>query len=324
MHPRFFAPSRRSWPLAIFLSMLLHAIFFLPFLVVPLGGQGGLGGRLGLDTRAPGSGVEVQVILVEPRRRPELAPSVSSVVAPTPVTPGREVAVPQLASAAAEPAPVLTRQPGESEEEEGSAVAESRSRIRQNSGEPNPNSGECGYGAPGIGTTSFFQIATSAASVVYLIDRSASMGPSGSLAMAKVELRASLEHLPATTRFQVIAYNRSAEPFLLSGRLDLALASPENKRQAAHLLDGLASEGGTDHFLALKQALSLRPEVIFFLTDADDMRPQQIRAVTLLNHGRAVVNTIEVGTGPRRNEDGPLQTLARDNQGIYRFVPSGR
>src|SRR5919198_794363 len=52
-------------------------------------------------------------------------------------------------------------------------------------------------------TTTFFQIATEGKAIVYVIDRSASMGCNGFLAAAKRELLASLERLPSTARFQV-------------------------------------------------------------------------------------------------------------------------
>src|SRR5262249_36391914 len=45
----------------------------------------------------------------------------------------------------------------------------------------------------GAGGASFFQIGTSAKSVVYVIDRSVSMGPNGGLIRAKKELLASLQ-----------------------------------------------------------------------------------------------------------------------------------
>ena len=72
---------------------------------------------------------------------------------------------------------------------------------------------------PGLasGTTAFFQIVTQAKVIVYVVDRSASMGLNGSLAAAKRELLASLDRLPPSARFQVIVYNRTAQASASTG-----------------------------------------------------------------------------------------------------------
>ena len=181
-------------------------------------------------------------------------------------------------------------------------------------------------GNPGAGKgtapagPSFFAIATQAASVVYVIDHSASMGLHGSFEIAKRELLASLERLPAHTRFQVIVYNRTAEPVHLDSGAALAPASPDNKQRVATFLEALRAEGGTDHANALKRALTLQPEVIFFLTDADDLKLAQIQAVTHINRGRTIIHTVELSSGIQTRDDSSLEMLARANRGVCRFV----
>jgi hypothetical protein len=165
-------------------------------------------------------------------------------------------------------------------------------------------------------TTAFFQIATQGQAIVYVIDRSGSMGEDGRLARAKQELLASLEQLPCSVRFQIIAYNRVALPLPIDGHSGLALATAEHKRRVARLLGEIHAEGGTDHLTALKRALALGPDVIYFLTDAEDLRLEDIRAIAFLNHGRAVIHAIGLG----RRGGLPLGALARENRGIYRGV----
>src|SRR5205823_2337632 len=114
---------------------------------------------------------------------------------------------------------------------------------------------------------SFFQVPARGTAVVYVIDRSASMGLHGTLETAKRELLASLGHLPSTARFQVIFYNRQAEPLRIGGRSDLLPASRENKDAAAALLLSLRAEGGTEHARALQRALALQPDTIFFRSE---------------------------------------------------------
>jgi hypothetical protein len=186
---------------------------------------------------------------------------------------------------------------------------------------PGPPDAESGTGrdgpSSGQGLTAFFHIAARGQSAVYVIDRSASMGLNGCLATAKRELLASLERLPPAARFQVIAYNRTANPLAVDGQAGLLVASAENKRQAALLVDALDAEGGTDHLPALKQALALQPDVVYFLTDADDLSLDQVRTVTLLNHGRVVIHTIALTAGREEPGQRPLALLAQGNGGEY-------
>lgn len=177
-------------------------------------------------------------------------------------------------------------------------------------------------GAGGAGTD-FFHIGTSCKTVVYVIDRSASMGLNGSLTVAKRELLASLKRLPPEARFQVIFYNRSAEPLRIGGRSDLLPATPDYKQQVALLLETLDAEGGTEHLSALQCALAFQPEVIFFLTDADDLRDDQIRAVTLANHGQTAIHAIQLTASQHNDGNVPLFALARANQGQYQAVCVG-
>ncbi|HLJ96353.1 MAG TPA: vWA domain-containing protein [Gemmataceae bacterium] len=152
-----------------------------------------------------------------------------------------------------------------------------------------------------------------------MVDCSGSMGVDGRLDTAKGELLKSLEQLASSIRFQVIPYNRHAEPLRINGQSGLTFATAEHKRTVAHLLEDIHAEGGTDHAGALKRALSLGPEVIFFLTDADDLRAEDIRNISLLNHGRSVIHAIGFGRGG----SGSLNALAQTNQGIYRALLAG-
>jgi Ca-activated chloride channel family protein len=173
----------------------------------------------------------------------------------------------------------------------------------------------------GLGpATTFFQVPAQGRSVVYVVDHSSSMGTNGRMELARRELLASLERLPESSSFQVIAYNRAVSPLRLDGGGRLVSATTEHKRIAVQLLLALAPEGATDHLPALKQALALQPDVIYFLTDADDLRPEQVRALTQLNRGRTSIHTIEMNTSNARRADMPLHILARENRGVYRAV----
>jgi hypothetical protein len=72
-------------------------------------------------------------------------------------------------------------------------------------------------------------------------------------------------------------------------------------------------------------AIRLQPDVIFFLTDADEPRlsPRQLADI----HRRAagiVINAIEFGFGPETTADNFIKRLARKNGGQYSYVDISR
>ena len=176
-----------------------------------------------------------------------------------------------------------------------------------------PASGGGRKGTGGGAAASFFGTPIKGQSVVYVIDRSLSMGPSGALNRARAELLVSLQALPATARFQVILYNCSAQPLRLGDGAGLLPADPATRRGAAAIIRATCPEGNTDHVQALRCGLGLRPDLLFFVTDADDLNPEQVRLVTGFNGGRTVIHTVCVA---RRPEGTPLlEQLARANGG---------
>jgi len=171
--------------------------------------------------------------------------------------------------------------------------------------------------------TRFFQFGVRAKSVAYVIDRSVSMGPSGGLIRAKQELLASLRGMPVDTQFQIIIFNRSVQMLEPGSVAGLLAASPENKQKAAAFLASVQPEGGTLPVPALKRALALKPDVIFFLSDAADWTNRQVQEVTLANRGHTVIHVVAFDVADKDQLDRPLQVLARNNQGEYRAVSLG-
>lgn len=170
----------------------------------------------------------------------------------------------------------------------------------------------------GGGTGNLFPLPATAASVVYVLDRSVSMGIDRKLDFARRELIASLRRLAPTVRFQVIDYNDRAELLVFDGRNGLLPAEPAVVERAVSQLQALEAAGNTNHLAALSRGLALRPDVLYFLTDADDLRPEEIAAVAQRNRV-SVIHTIEL-TRRSSRPDGPLAQLARDNRGTYRCV----
>jgi hypothetical protein len=186
------------------------------------------------------------------------------------------------------------------------------------------NSVPAGLGhPPGKGTAArhggLFAVPPHARSVVFVVDRSLSMGLNGALARARQEVQASLSALSQATSFQVVFYNGQAEVLRIHGRRSFLTPDAETLRAVDQEIEHIVAAGPTDHVYALKTGLSLRPEVLFFVTDADDLTDQQVRELTRLNDRRTAIHAVELNR--RRPEpDSPLQRLARDNGGTHRQV----
>jgi hypothetical protein len=172
--------------------------------------------------------------------------------------------------------------------------------------------------------TSVFGASGSGNKFVYVFDRSGSMAGFGGrpLAAAQRELMASLQDLNDTTQFQIIFYNEEPHPFRFRSQTPrMVWGTNEAKEAAAAFVGGIAATGSTRHWQALKMALGLRPDVIFFLTDADEpqMTDRELRQVQRFN-ASATIHAIEFGYGAQRNRANFLVRLAEQNGGQHRYV----
>jgi hypothetical protein len=157
---------------------------------------------------------------------------------------------------------------------------------------------------------------------VYLFDRSASMeGPP--LAAAKSQLIKSLETIDEIQQFHIIFFNQRLLSFdLTGGSRRIAFGTDRNKNSAARFIKAVTADGGTARFVALKHALALQPNVIFFLTDADDpMSPKEVAEIARINERiQAQICVIEFGSGDKPPKSNFLIQLARKSSGQYGYV----
>jgi hypothetical protein len=176
-------------------------------------------------------------------------------------------------------------------------------------------------GRDGAAETELFGLRGRGTRFVYVFDRSASMeGPP--LAAAKRELIASLQQLQATHQFQIIFYNQ--QPRIMSlrgGPPQMVFADEAGKRLAASFVGSVFADGGTDHMQALAMALRLGPDVLFFLTDADEpqLHTEDFQRIRALNRG-TIIHAVEFGVGPLRRGDSFLARLAKENGGQHTYV----
>jgi len=172
------------------------------------------------------------------------------------------------------------------------------------------------------GETQFLGIRDRGTRFVYVLDRSGSMDREHALEVAKAELVTSLQHLDETQQFQVIFYNVQNRLLTLGGRNTLHFATDINKTLARQQIAQVTPDGGTFHYPALAKALSLEPEVIYFLTDADQnsaIHPGDMERLVRRNRGRTRIHAIKFGLGAELTTNHYVKKLALQNGGRYRY-----
>jgi hypothetical protein len=170
--------------------------------------------------------------------------------------------------------------------------------------------------------TSMFGITAEGYKFVYLIDRSASMGDSGSAALsaAKAELLASLRDLARNHRFGLIFYNETVRSFNPTGGRAI-YATDQNKDEAAQFVASITPLDGTRHDNALKAALRQAPDVIFWLSDADKpkIEPAQIERIDRMAAG-VTIHAFQFGSGPAPAAENFMAQIARATGGQYKYI----
>jgi hypothetical protein len=177
-------------------------------------------------------------------------------------------------------------------------------------------------GTNGYGQTSVFGVQGKGSKFIYVFDRSASM-EGRPLTAAKKQLLESLQSLESVQQFHIIFFNTKTQSFDISGGgRRIAFASDRNKKLAANFVGGITADGGTDRMYALREALNFAPDVIFFLTDADDpMSPSEMAELARANRRvQASICVIEFGKNPAPTPNNFLARLAHDNGGQYGYV----
>ena len=177
----------------------------------------------------------------------------------------------------------------------------------------------------GKGRTRVFNVEGEGSRFVYVFDRSASMEGSDGISpleAAKAELLASIEALQPMHQFQIIFYNDRQWIFNPSGDPGkLPLATPQNKERARKWIRSITPDGGTRHDEALLAAIRLKPDCIFFLTDADDPKLSDAQLEMICRRAAGIpIHTIEFGMGPRSGPPSFLARLAQMTQGNYAYV----
>lgn len=167
------------------------------------------------------------------------------------------------------------------------------------------------------GETQVFGVVGRGTSFLYVFDRSLSM-KGAALAAAKRELLASAGRLEEVHQFQIVFYNETAR---MMQPPKMVFGGQNGLRQAESFVTGVTASGGTDHVQALKLALRMNPDVVFFLTDADEpqLSPNELKDIQRRGNG-AVINVIEFTSAANKGQENWLRKLAEQNRGEYKLV----
>ena len=171
-------------------------------------------------------------------------------------------------------------------------------------------------------TTKVFGVEGTGTKFVYVFDRSGSMEEFGGrpLKAAKQQLIASIESLGPNQQFQIIFYNETPRAFApRGGKARLLFATDENKKAARKFIASISGGGRTHHLSALKLGVDFGPDVVFFLTDAEDpiKSGKDLETIDRWNRNAASINAIEFGTGPSQSSNSFMKRIASENGGSY-------
>jgi hypothetical protein len=243
-----------------------------------------------------------------------------------------EVVAPPLLLASAE---VETSQPAATKQEQpaeapkpasGTKTGTAKSQPKQTKASGKASGRTTGVhgssGTSGYAQVSVFGVQGKGSKFVYVFDRSASM-EGRPLAAAKKQLLESLQSLESVHQFHIIFFNTKTQALDIAGAAHrIAFASDRNKKLASNFVGGITADGGTDRMVALREAINLAPDVIFFLTDADDpmLASEMAELVRANRRVQATICVIEFGKNAAPTPNNFLSRLAHDNGGQYGYV----
>jgi hypothetical protein len=237
--------------------------------------------------------------------------------------------VPPAAAEQSPPTDVLSALPNEADRADFGEDAPQVSGAAPSVANGQPNAGQSTSsgqrGSPsggGDANVTVFGVQGTGTKFVYLFDRSSSM-EGAPLAAAKRQLLESLASLEGTHQFHIIFFNTKTQKLdIAGGTRRIAFATDRNKQLAANFVGGITADGGTDRLTALREAIGFAPDVIFFLTDADDpMTPSELSEIDQANQrAQAAICAIEFGRRQSPSPENFLVKLARESGGQYGYV----
>ena len=171
------------------------------------------------------------------------------------------------------------------------------------------------YDLPEWRKTTFFGIRARGQFFVYVVDCSGSMLDDDRLTRATIELRRSVMALKEPQKFEVIFYNNESIP--MPGGPRPRTADLQAKSQLLAWLRLIEPDGGTDPRPAMKQALMLRPDAVFLLSDGE-FPAGTVDEVATLNTRKIPIHCVDLAGGLAGDH---LKRIAMASGGQYASRP---
>ncbi len=152
--------------------------------------------------------------------------------------------------------------------------------------------------------------------IVYIVDASGSMDfrliRQSRFRRVQTELETSILSLHESQKFAVILFNDQART---QSRRVLRAATERNKTSAIRWIHGSEAGGDTKPQTAIKRALRMKPDTIYFLTDGVF---QPVQAAALMKRQKGLtVHTFTLGDS---SGEAIMRRIADANRGQYRFI----
>jgi Mg-chelatase subunit ChlD len=168
-------------------------------------------------------------------------------------------------------------------------------------------------------SSDFFGARAAGKRFVYVVDASASMR-GGAFEEARAELRRSIAELTPTQSFCVFFFNSGYRATPRRAGRAFWKADKQSVAALSEWAEGIVPDGGTDPGAALLDALQLKPDAVFFLTDGG-FETDIAATVAEANRERIPIHTIAFG--PNAADD-LLERMATESGGRFRKVAPAR
>lgn len=159
--------------------------------------------------------------------------------------------------------------------------------------------------------TRFFGVEAAGERFVFVIDNSTSMLDGGRLGRVHAEVNRAIAQLKWPQSFYLIAFDSQTQPIPWG---PFVAAQSKEAQKVRGWLARLSPHDGTLPGPALRQAVGLKPDAVFFLTDGefDDPAPALVKT---WNKFQVPVHVLDFGPGP---PSANLQKIAAESGGVYR------
>jgi hypothetical protein len=183
--------------------------------------------------------------------------------------------------------------------------------------------GAGGRGAAGnnarLGTASFFGTPARANRIVFLVDNSGSM-KHGRMESTILELLRSVDAMSAKQQFYVVFYSDQAYPmFYPNSVMEPVSATSENKQKLYEWLQTVELCIGGALAKAMELAASLKPHVVYVLSDGDIMSARTMEKLTQANDWNFAIHTLGMGVSKPQDAQN-LLAIAQAHRGTFQMV----